>query len=165
MRRRFLLQLAVCLTLGLMAGCQSAKQPEYQPLTARFFLEVRPGDAGVPLQLPVSGVTIMVGAKAVLVEYDLVNAELAKLDLGPCLLLQLSPAATRDLYRLSVTSLGRRLVLVLNDAPVGARRIEQAMPDGAIPVFVEAADAELPSLVMRLKRTSADIAAAAGKSF
>jgi hypothetical protein len=149
--------------LFVLTACQTAKKPDYQPLVARFYLEVRPGEVGIPAQLPVSGVRLMVNAKPVFVEYDLVNAEVAHVDLGSCLLLQLSPAAARDLYRLSVTSLGRRLVLFLNDVPLGARRIEQALPDGVILVFVETPDTELGPLVARLKRTSEDIAAAAAK--
>ena len=151
------------LGLILLTACRTAHPTAYQPLVARFYLEARPGDAGVPVQLPVSGVGITVGAKPVIVEYDFVNAAVAHVDLGSCLLLQLTPAAARDLYRLSASSLGRRLVLFLNDEPKGARRIEQAMPDGTILVFVEAPDAELPALVDRLKRTSADLVAAAKK--
>ncbi|MDB6113111.1 MAG: hypothetical protein JWQ62_56, partial [Lacunisphaera sp.] len=125
--------------------------------------EVRAGEAGVPAQLPVSGVGITISAKPVIVEYDIANAEVAHVDLGACLMLQLTPAAARDLYRMSVASLGRRLVLFLNDAPMGARRIEQAMPDGTILVFVETPDAELAPLVARLKRTSAEIIAAGAR--
>ena len=147
-----------------LAGCQAPeKLADYQPLVARFYLEVRPGEAGVPAQLPVSGVSIPVNAKPVIVEYDIANAEVAHVDLGSCLMLQLTPAAARDLYRLSVSNVGRRLVLFLNDAPMGARRIEQAMPDGTILVFVETPDAGLAALVARLKRTSAEILAAAAK--
>jgi hypothetical protein len=155
-----MLQLMVVLVALALTGCQTAKPPAYQPLVARFHLEVRPGEAGVPVKLPVSGVAITVGAKPVFSEYDVVNAEVAKVDLGACLMLQLTPAAARDLYRLSVSSVGRRLVLFLNDAPMGARRIDQAMPDGVILVFVETPDAELPGMVARLRRTAADIAAA-----
>ena len=151
------------LAVLVAAGCQSAKPPEHVPLVARCFLEVRPGEAGVPVQLPVSGVRITVGAKPVILEYDIVTAEVARVDLGPCLLLQLTSAAARDLYRLSVASLGRRLVLTLNDTPVGAHRIDQTIPDGTLLVFVERPDAELPLLVARLKRTSADITAAAAR--
>ncbi len=147
-----------------LSGCQSSPKPAtYEPLIVRFFLETRLGEAGVPLHLPISGVGVTVAAKPILVEYDILNAEVARVELGNCLLLQFTPAAARDLYRLSVASMGRRLVLTLNDEPVGARRIEQAIGDGTILVFVERPDAELPGLVGRIKRTSADIVAAAKK--
>ena len=156
------LLMAALLTLGF-AGCELPKPPDLPPLVARFFLEARPGEPGVSMSLPVSGVIITVGAKPVLVEYDIVNAEVAKVDLGRCLLLQLTPAAARDLYRLSVANVGRRLVLVLNDAPAGVHRLERAIPDGTVLVFVETPDVGLPALVERLKRTTAGIAAAAKK--
>ncbi len=163
-RLRLLLLLAAPLPVLFPAGCQSAKPLEKPPLIARLFLEVRPGEPGVPLQLPVSKVSIVVGAKPVFVEYDVRNAEVARVDLGHCLLLQFSPAAVRDLYRLSVANVGRRLVLALNDAPVGTHRIERAMTDGEVLVFVEKPDADLPAIVEQLKQTSAAIAAAAKTS-
>ncbi len=164
MNRLRVLLLAAPLLILVPAGCQSAKHLEGPPLVARLFLEVQPGEPGVPVQLPVSKVSIVVGAKPVFVEYDLRNAEVARVDLGRCLLLRFSPAAARDLYRLSAANVGRRLVLALNDAPVGTHRIEQATPDGEVLVFVERPDADLPVIVERLKQTSAAIAAAAKKS-
>ncbi len=155
---------ALLLSVLFLTACQSTPPPTaYEPLVARFFLETRPDEAGVALHLPVSGVSVTVAAKPILVEYDMLNAEVARVELGDCLMLQLTPAATRDLYRLSVASVGRRLVLTLNDEPVGARRIDQAMADGTVLVFVERPDADLPALVERLKRTSADIVAASKK--
>ena len=154
---------AVVLLWSVFTGCQTAKAPADQPLVARFYLETRPGEPGVPVRLPVSGVGITVGAKPVLVEYDLVNATVAHVDLGACLKLQFTPAAARDLYRLSIAGMGRRLVLFLNDEPFGARRIDQAIADGLLLVFVEQPDAKLPALVDRLNRTAAGIADAAKK--
>ena len=148
-----------------LTSCQStpAAPTDYQPLVARFYLETKPTEAGLAVQLPQSGVNVNVGPKPVFVEYDIINAEVAQVDLGKCLLVQLTPAASRDLYRLSVASVGRRLVLSLNDKLVGARRIERAMSDGNIMVFVELPDADLPDLVSRLKRTTVDIVLAAKK--
>lgn len=157
----------MALILGVMvfSACGSSPgSPADQSLVARFYLEVRPGEAGVPLRLPVSGVTVTVGAKPVIVEYDFVNAEAVQGELGRCLWLQLTPAAARDLSRLSVTSPGRRLVLVLNDAPVGARRIEQALGNGTLMVFVETPDDDLAAIVARLQRTSANLIAAGRKT-
>lgn len=162
LRRLFCLLFAAV----MLGGCQSApaNQPAPAPLVARLYLETKPEEAGVPVQLPQSGVVIRIAPKPVFVEYDLANAEIAQVELGRCLLLQLTPAAARDLYRLSVAANGRRLALSLNDAFLGARRIEQAMTDGVILVFVESPDEQLPELVARLKRTAADIAAVAQKT-
>lgn len=156
---------ALCALLG---GCatvpEAAKDKDYAPLVARFYLETKPGEAGVAVTLPQSGVTISVAPKPVVVEYDIANAEVAQVDLGRCLFVQLNASASRDLYRLSVGAIGRRLVLALNDQFVGARPIEAAMEGGAVLTFVELPDAELPGLVERLKRTSADLAEAARKA-
>lgn len=145
----------------VLAGCQSGapeKPKDYEPLVARFYLEAKPSEAGVAVTLPQSGVAITVAPKPVVVEYDIANAEVAQVDLGRCLLVQVNGAASRDLYRLSVSAIGRRLVLALNDQFVGARRIDQAIADGAVLIFLETPEAELPGQVERLKRTSADLA-------
>lgn len=147
-------------TLGLVAGCQTSSRPAVvEPLVARFYLEVRPDEAGVVLQLPVSEVAVTVGPKPVLVEYDLINAEVAQVELGPCLFLQLTPAAAHDLHRLSLAAAGRRLVLTLNGSPFGARRIDQPLADGTLLIFVEVPASRLPGLVDRLKQTTATLAA------
>ena len=151
--------LLVLCPLLFVAGCRSPKpDPMNEPLVARFFLESRPGETGALMQLPVSRVGITVNPQPVFVESDIVGAELVRVNLGWCIRVRFTPAAARDLYRLTAASLGRRLVLTFNDLPAGARRIEQAMPEGALLIFVEVDDLNLPPLVERLKRTSAVIA-------
>ncbi len=145
--------------LFLFSGCQmSEPSPLDQPLVARFFLEARPGTPGVTVQLPVSKVALNINPKPVLVEYDIANVEFAKVDLGWCLYFQFNSAAARDLYRLSAANLGGRLVLALNDMPVGARRLDQAIADGGLLIFIELPNEELPPIAERLKRTAAAIA-------
>ncbi len=155
-RPRLLLSL-LCILFA--SGCQTTDpSPLDQPLVARFFMEVRPGTPGVAVQLPVSKVALNINPKPVLVEYDIVNVEFAKVDLGWCLFFQFSSAAARDLYRLSAANLGGRLVLTLNDTPIGARRLDQAIADGGLFIFLELPNEELPPIAERLKRTSAAIA-------
>src|SRR3954464_14046838 len=124
--------------LLVLTGCQSGpSEPKVEPLIARFFLEARPDEAAAVLQLPVSKVKINVSPKPVLVEYDLADVGVAKVDLGWCLLFRLTPAATLDFYRLSVGAQGRRLVLTLNGQPAGARRLDQVVGDGGLMIFIE----------------------------
>ena len=142
-----------CLAV-LWGGCASSSAPkDYKPTLTRFFLESATGD-GTPITLPKSGVRLAVNPKPVITEGDIVNVEVVQVDLGKCLFFQLSPTATRDFYRMSVSHQGRRLVLVINDVPLGARRIDGAITNGVIYVFAEMADAELPELVANLKKTS-----------
>lgn len=149
LRRALLLAFLVA-----FAGCQSTKAPtDYKPTWARLFLESGSGD-GTPVTLPQSGVHLAVNSKPVITEGDIVDADVVQVDLGKCLLLQLSPTATRDFYRMSVTHQGRRLALVVNDVALGARRIDGPITNGAIFFFVEIPDADLPALVNNLKKSS-----------
>ena len=146
----------MALTALSFSGCQSKMPTDFSPTHARLFLEST--DARGPTKtLPKSGVVISIGTKAMITEVDIVNAEVAQVDLGRCLMLQLTPAATRDLYRLTGSNQGKRLVLTLNDVPVGARKIDAPFTDGTLFIFVEMTDAQLESLVRDLKRTSFEI--------
>lgn len=135
-------------------GCQSTAAPrDYTAMSARFFLEAANAD-GTPLILPQSGVRLSVNSKPVITEGDIVNVELVQVDLGKCLLIQLTPPATRDFYRLSVAHQGRRLVMMVNDRAIGARRIDGAITNGVVYVFVEVPEEDLPALVHNLKESS-----------
>jgi hypothetical protein len=142
----------------LGAGCSSVPEPahDYTPTLARFFLET--GDEGAAaVELPISGVRVAIGAKPVFTEGDVVDVDLMQVELGKCLMFQLTPAAARDLYRLTGASQGRRLVLMLNQVPVGARRIDAPLGDGRVFVFAEVSEAALPVLVTNLKKTTVDL--------
>lgn len=142
------------LVLGSTA-CQSTRPATSDgAVWARFHLESASDTPGLLLALPQSGSRIAVNAKPVFTEGDVVNVELVQVDLGKCLMFQLTSSASRDFYRLSGTHQGRRLVLVVNDVAVGARRIDGAMADGVVYIFVETPDDELPQLAARLKKSS-----------
>ena len=145
---------ALCIACAFVSGCQSAAEPrDYTALSARLFLEAANND-GTPVTLPQSGVRLSVNSKPVITEGDIVNVELVQVDLGKCLLIQLTPTATRDFYRLSVTHQGRRLVLTVNGEAMGARRLDGVITNGVIYVFVEVPETELPALVNNLKKSS-----------
>ena len=142
--------------LGL-AGCQSTKKPlDYTPMQARFFLEAPHAD-GMPITLPQSGVRVAVNGMPVITEGDIMNVELVQVDLGQCLLFQLTPSASRDFYRLSVSHQGKRVVVIVNGEPLGARRIDGPISNGALFVFIERPEAELPLLVSNLKKSAVAI--------
>jgi hypothetical protein len=148
--------LATVLLAGaaLLAGCGTSGAQRHESRTlARFFLESS-DHAGTLVALPQSGVRVTVNSKPVFTEGDILNVEIVQVDLGKCLMFQLTPTAARDFYRLTGAHQGRRLVLLVDDAPVGARRIDGAIPDGAVFVFVELPDSALPALVENLKRSS-----------
>ena len=142
----------------IFTGCHSLGEParDYTPTFARFFLETNEPDTAA-VELPISGVRVAIGAKPVFTEGDIADVDLMQVELGRCLMFQLTPAAARDLYRLTGASQGRRLVLMLNQVPVGARRIEAPLTDGQVFMFVEVSDAALPVLVTNLKKTTAEL--------
>lgn len=141
----------------VVSGCGSAATSgDFKPLRARFFLEAAAAQ-NLAITLPQSGVQIAVNPQPVLTEGDVLNVELVQVDLGKCLAFQLTPSATRDLYRLTGAHQGRRVVLTLNDQPLGARRIDGALSDGVLLLFVELPDESLPQLVTDLKRSAVEI--------
>ena len=143
----------LALALG-WAGCKSRVPEGYDPLALRFFMEARDSEQGLVMTLPLTAASVPVRAKAVFTEADVLNAEVVRVDLGQCLLVQMTPAAARDLYRLTGTNQGYRLVLTANDRPVGVRRIDRAIDDGNLLIFLEVADEELAEMVTRVKETS-----------
>jgi len=145
-----------------VGGCQTTEKKDYRPTLARFFLEEADART-VSVTLPQSGVQVAVGPKPVFTEGDIVNVELMQVELGKCLMFQFTPAAARDLYRVSGSNQGRRLVLFLNDIPLGARRMEGPLAAGSVFVFVEVPDSALPALVDSLKKTSASVQRAVAK--
>ena len=146
--------LVVGLLALLLAGCGSAPVRKAPPEQARFYLESGEGVTEL-LTLPQSGLQISVLPKPVFTEYDIVNVELAQAELGQCVAFQLTPEATRDLYRLTLAKQGSRLVLVLGGVPFGARRMSEPLDQGTIFVFLEAPDSALPALIATLKETCA----------
>ncbi len=142
----------MALVLGV-AGCATEPARPAATAVARFFLETPRGE-GAQATLPRSEVTIAIQPKPVITEFDVANVEIAEVELGRCLLFQLTAEGSRDLYRLTAANQGRRLVLVVNGEPLGARRIEQPLEGGAVLIFVERPDADLPALVRELRATT-----------
>jgi hypothetical protein len=139
----------------MLCGCGTAKPAlTYTPTYARFFIEF--GEEGATtVVLPRSGVKVAINPKPVFTENDVSGVELIQVDLGRCLMFQFTPAAARDLYRLSASNQGRRLVLMLNGVAVGARRLDGALAEGTVLTFVEVPDGELPALVENMKKSAA----------
>lgn len=135
-----------------LAGCQSGTHKVVSSERARFYLETSDGQSEL-LTLPRSGTQISVMPKPVFTEYDFVNVEMAQSDQGKCLEFQFTPAAARDLYKLTTANPGRLLVLVLGDVAFGAQRIVRPVDTGTLFVFVEVPETALPALVVSLKET------------
>ena len=141
----------------LLAGCASKPRvPPESIVRVRFMLEAA-DNRSLSLELPRSGVRIAVNPQPVVTEFDVIEAAVAKVELGRCLMFRLTPSATRDLYRLTGTNQGRRLVLTVDGNPLGARRIEAPIADGTIFVFAELPDEALAKLVEDVRASSAEL--------
>lgn len=141
----------------LMAGCASkSRVPPESIVRVRFMLEAA-DNRSLSLELPRSGVRIAVNPQPVVTEFDVIEAAVAQVELGRCLMFRLTPSATRDLYRLTGTNQGRRLVLTVDGNPLGARRIEAPIADGTIFVFAEVPDESLERLVAAVRASSAEL--------
>jgi hypothetical protein len=155
MTRHFFISVCVALVLtGGLAGCRNRTADATPAVVPRFLIESDAGRGAIGVTLPVSGVHVRVAPKPVITEYDITSVAEARVDLGNCLLFQLTPAASRDLYRLSAENIGRRLVLLINGRPLGARVIDRPLEAGMLLIFVEVPDASLPALVDDLNHTA-----------
>ncbi len=156
MRYKFILVLV--LPLLILCGCQKETAPE-NLRAPRLYLEGRSMNYGAMtparMMMPKSGTMIEVMKEPLVNEFEIVNAELVKVELGMALLLQLSDRGARSLFRASVTNTGNRVVLSINGNPVGFRRLDGAITDGNFYCFVEMKDSALEELVVDLKESLA----------
>lgn len=146
-------------SLSFFVGCKKEKLENLS--VPRLMLETRGVNYGAmggdTVTLPVSGTTISIQGDPVVNEFDILNVEMVKVDMGLALLIQAGGQGARDLYRASVSNMGGRIVLTVNGNAIGARRIDGAIQDGNVYTFVEVDDAELGQLVLDIKESLVQI--------
>lgn len=146
--------------ISIFAGCKKDKDLENLSVP-RLMIESRGVNYGAmsgnTLTLPVSGTMISIQEEALVHEFDILNVEMVKVDMGVALLVQVGGQGARNLYRGSVSNMGGRIVLTVNGNPIGARRIDGAIQDGNFYTFVEVDDEELDQLVLDIKETLVEI--------
>jgi len=143
--------------LGLLllgGGCQSRPDESQYTAVARFLIEADSAKGALEVVLPMSGVPVRVAPKPVITEFDIRRVVEAEVQMGRCVLFQLSSAASRDLYRLSASNINRRLVVVINGEALGARVIDRPLEGGTLFIFLEVPDENLPQLVEDLNATT-----------
>lgn len=143
--------------LFAVVGCRSSDKKPESLKVPRLMVESRGVNYGglntEVARLPISGTKIALRKEPLVSEFEIVNAELVRVELGLALLLELTERGARELYRGTVTNMGGRIVLTINDNPVGARRIDGAIEDGKFYTFVELEDEGLGDLVLEMKET------------
>ena len=153
------------LFLSLTGGCYKSfygyKNELENMQVPRLMIESRGMDYGgsrsTVLTLPISGSTIQVESEPIVNEYDIINAEMVKVEMGLALMLELTDTGRRELYRRSVTNRGNRVVLTANGKAVGARILDGAIMDGKFYTFVEIDDEKLGQFVLDLKDSIAEL--------
>jgi hypothetical protein len=153
-----LLLLSALLTplLWLTTGCRQHRATIDDAAVPRLHLEARGGfgsDRVTSVQMPVSGSTLGVVSEPLVNEFEIVNVELVRVDLGMALMFQLNEAGARKLYRASVSNRGSRVVLMVSGVAVGARALDTPIQDGIFFTFTELPDAAMEQLVVDLRDT------------
>ncbi|HKK19174.1 MAG TPA: hypothetical protein VJ952_10890 [Opitutales bacterium] len=141
----------------LLSACKKDKIEAEDMKIPRLMVETRGvqygGLGGQVVQLPVSGTRIALQKEPLVTEFDIVNVELVKVELGLALLIQTNERGARALYRGTVSNMGGRIVLTVNNNAIGARRIDSAIQNGNLYTFVEVSDDEIGQLVLDMKKT------------
>ena len=150
----FFMFLGVC----LLCGCKKEQELKNLTLPRLMIEETRArGNLNTGVELPVSGTKINIQDQPLVDEFNVLNVELVKVDMGLALLVQVSAQGSRSLYRGSISNMGGRIVLMVNGNAMGARRIDGPMEDGNFFTFVEVSDEELGKLVFDIKASLASI--------
>lgn len=156
-----ILLLFLSLNSGCFKGIYGFKNKVENMQVPRLMIESRgmdyPGSRGMTLTLPISGSTIQVESQPIVNEFDIINAEMVKVDMGLALMLQLTDKGRRELYRRSITNNGNRIVLTSNGEAIAARALDGAITDGKFYTFVEIEDDELGQFVLDLKASIAEL--------
>lgn len=161
MRRSFVPVLFAA--LAALTSCRhvTAPQPTLSPIApqslprttvtvpVRMFVES--AESASVVSLPQSGVRIAVVDHPIVTETDLIDVELTNAELGRCLMFHLTPEAARRINDVIADGRARRLVVAINDVTLGARRLDQPITNGLLPMFVEVPDAYLPRLLATMK--------------
>ncbi|MEN9841764.1 MAG: hypothetical protein RL376_1564 [Verrucomicrobiota bacterium] len=147
----------IALSLGLVGcGSGSSKKKNYPVTVARFMLEASDREVGTLVRLPESGSSINVMPKTYFTEYDITKCEVVDNELGKGLFFQLTEQASRDLYRLTASNLGRRIITTVNGVAIGAVRFDRPIAQGFIITYVEVPAGELEAMAKNIALTSAD---------
>jgi hypothetical protein len=153
------------MSLFLFSGClesiEGYKNEIENMQVPRLMMEARGmdygGGSGSSVTLPISGTAIKLERDAVVGEFDIINVEMVKVDMGIALMIQVTDKGSRELYRRSVTHSGSRIVLTTNGQAIGARRLSGTIEDGQFYTFVEIPDDEVGQFVLDLKASIAEL--------
>ena len=156
-RFRFYLVLSVLLCLAALSGCRTFQRDDFPRQVARLYVETSemyPERFRTSVTLPYSESTIQIDPRVQIAEWDIDDVQVFEAELGPAIALFLTTDAARDIRMLTYSNRGRRLVLLVNEVPVGAKMIDRGIEDGIVSLYLEVPDEELEDLATNIKKTS-----------
>ncbi len=143
--------LAICSVLlcaGFLCSCSSDKK---RPHTAEFYLE-KEYPTAESIHYDAAELLQASGNRPVVMDKEIDDVDLVRVDAGICLLFHLSPSSTMRLAHTTANNLGKRLVLVIDGKPVGIRMIDEIIQNGQLFTFTELSSQEMGKTVVQLKQ-------------
>ncbi len=154
---RFSLFVVLLLAILGSSGCRSMRGRDFPHHVARFFIETSerfPESHRNEITLPYSEANIIIDPRVQIGEWDIHHVDVFEAELGKAIAVHLMPDAARDVRMLSYNNQGRRLVLMVNGYPVGAKQINRGIENGVIFMYLEQPDEDLEELADYITRTS-----------
>ena len=147
--------------LTAFTGCILGGNDVENMIVPRLMIEERGVEygslRGLRVTMPLSKSEIQVLKEPVVGEFEIVNIDLVKFDMGLGVQIHVTERGARALYRASVTHRGERLVLLANEKAVGARRIDGDINDGRFYMFLEMPDEELEQFVIDMRASIVEL--------
>jgi hypothetical protein len=115
-------------------------------------------DQSQELNFEHSGLHYTVYNKPLIQPWNVLNVELVRVDSGKLALrFSFDDEGQRELYRTSVTNMGRMIVTVVDGKPIGARQIDGPMQGGVFYTFSELSEEELMELVPKMQESVREV--------
>ncbi|MEM8550342.1 MAG: hypothetical protein AAGF10_06080 [Verrucomicrobiota bacterium] len=151
---RRLLALVLLACSGLLVSCDDENLP-YLPA---FYLEMGKSfssfDKSTEYTLPVSEKSYMVFSEPIVPPWSVSNVEAVRVESGLLALrFYFDRVGDRDLYRNSVTNMGRMIITVVDGEAIGARQIDGALQGGVFYTFTELSDAEVMEMLPKMQES------------
>ncbi|MEM9226592.1 MAG: hypothetical protein AAGA45_01355 [Verrucomicrobiota bacterium] len=148
--------LALVLVAGssLLVSCDDENLPHLPAFYLQMGNSYNSLDQSSEYTLPVSEKTFTVFAEPVVPPWNVTNVEAVRVQSGLLALrFYFDREGDRDLYRNSVTNMGRVIVTVVDGQAIGARQIDGALQGGVFYTFTELSEAELMELLPKMQES------------
>jgi hypothetical protein len=146
---------ATFLSLVALAGCSTANSGPHHTV-ARFYLESSAENA-VHVQLSPTAEKIGVNQQPLITEYNYSDVAVTQSAVGAGLRFKLTPAAIRAVHDLVEANATARIVLLIDNKPVGAARLVQAFDGFGLAVLVGIEPDKLARIAEEVRQTAATV--------